>query len=219
MWASLVRFIKDYRYFFAVYAIFLLAGGYLLLAYTKPNRFFIINNFYSTRADTFFKWFTYLGDGLVFTVLILALALYNYRQAVMGAVVFLLSSLLAQLLKHVVFSNAMRPVGYFDTATQEKIHFVTGVTRHAYHSFPSGHTTTAFALALFVAWVFKWQKLSGLLAILAVLVGYSRVYLAVHFPADVYAGALLGVVSTALLLVGLAPVVDKKITQKGLLNT
>jgi len=61
---------------------------------------------------------------------------------------------------------------------------------YAHASFPSGHATTAFALAaLLVLWYPRWA--AGFLA-LAGLVGLSRVVLGAHFPSDVLAGAALG---------------------------
>jgi undecaprenyl-diphosphatase len=61
---------------------------------------------------------------------------------------------------------------------------------YAVGSFPSGHATTAFALATLLAlWYPRWAI--GFLG-LAVGVGFTRVLLGVHFPSDVLAGAALG---------------------------
>ena len=57
-------------------------------------------------------------------------------------------------------------------------------------AFPSGHATTAFALATLLSlWYPRWT--GGFLA-LAALVGWSRVVLGSHFPSDVLGGAILG---------------------------
>ena len=65
------------------------------------------------------------------------------------------------------------------------------VTRPHTHSFPSGHATTSFACATVLA--FLLPRLSVPLLVLAAAVAWSRVYVGVHFPLDVVAGAALGV--------------------------
>jgi membrane-associated phospholipid phosphatase len=67
-------------------------------------------------------------------------------------------------------------------------HALIGVPHDA--SFPSGHASTSFACAtVLVAFA---PRLAPLWAILACAVAYSRVYVGVHYPADVLAGAALG---------------------------
>ncbi len=57
-------------------------------------------------------------------------------------------------------------------------------------SFPAGHAATAFAGATLLSYVAP-KAMPGFLA-LAVLIAYSRVYVGVHYPGDVIAGAIVG---------------------------
>ena len=66
------------------------------------------------------------------------------------------------------------------------------------HSFPSGHTATSFAAALVLARAVP--RRAWLFYVLAAAIGFSRIYVGVHYPLDVLGGALVGLlVATALL--------------------
>lgn len=60
------------------------------------------------------------------------------------------------------------------------------------NSFPSGHTSAAFAFAAAMCFHLdaKWAKFLAVAA--AAFMGWSRLYVAVHFPSDVLAGAIIG---------------------------
>lgn len=59
------------------------------------------------------------------------------------------------------------------------------------YSFPSGHTTAAFSLAAVLSINFPGMMMIFMSA--ALLVGLSRIYLAVHFPTDVFIGMIIGI--------------------------
>jgi undecaprenyl-diphosphatase len=58
------------------------------------------------------------------------------------------------------------------------------------HSFPSGHTTAIFAWL--VPYMAAFPALSAVLLPLGCIVGFSRMYLGLHYPSDVVAGAVIG---------------------------
>jgi undecaprenyl-diphosphatase len=69
-------------------------------------------------------------------------------------------------------------------------HVHTLVTRPHSHSFPSGHATTSFACATVLA--LAVPRLRVPLLLLAAAIAWSRVYVGVHYPLDMLAGAVLG---------------------------
>ncbi len=69
---------------------------------------------------------------------------------------------------------------------------ITKYTKAGSKSFPSGHTSMAFATATSISLMYpKWYIIAPSF-LWASSIGYSRMYLGVHYPSDVLAGALLG---------------------------
>lgn len=86
------------------------------------------------------------------------------------------------------------PKAWFE-ALGEKVYEVPGLDVHMKGSFPSGHTASVFALAIFLIIVLPYRWYSWLILLFACIVGYSRIYLSQHFPVDVWAGAMIGTFS------------------------
>ena len=140
------------------------------------------------------KYWTWLGSGL-FVVITGILFLFNrIRDGIFILSGFLLSSLVVQILKHVFFPGILRPKLYFsELGISPRI--LDGISLHSHYSFPSGHSTSGFFL--FFVLIMLYQKPGGriIFFILAIGVGFSRIYLWQHFPADVLAGSLIGVLT------------------------
>lgn len=147
-------------------------------------------------ANALFHHMTWAGSFFVLgplSLLVSYLLAKQHRQAQAWQFLcsFMLAALLARILKYLI--GRERPdlsPALVDTFTS--------------YSFPSSHATqiSAFCLALFLlvrAARRTWRVLLGTaLLLLASIVMLSRLYLQVHYPSDVLAGGLLGVLSVAL---------------------
>jgi len=183
---------------FVLATIIAIGTGVFILILGKNGSFQFINSNHDPIADQFFKYFTHYGDGVMWVPL--GIYCFFYRRKYFIAVVagIVISTLIAQVLKRVVYPDELRPISYLSEIFP--IHIIDGVTMRKAHSFPSGHTTTAFAMALIIAYIINRKFWSILLPLLALLAGYSRVYLAQHFPTDIFAGMCIGMVSSILSL-------------------
>ena len=194
----LVRLIRKNRLFFLGYAIALSVVGALQIIYTQEQLMQWVNVRNGPLADALFPYITYMGDGAFFVLICLVLLIYDRRIGVMALASFALSSLTSLFLKTVIFPDSPRPLLYFEHSTFE-YHIIKGLDVYSYNSFPSGHTTTAFALFSLLSFL-DTQKNRGLLWFaLAILTGYSRVYLFQHFVKDAFAGSLVGTFSSIII--------------------
>ncbi len=62
------------------------------------------------------------------------------------------------------------------------------------YSFPSSHATNHFAIAVFLIGVFykRWKPIAPFAVFWAVVIGFAQIYVGVHYPIDIIAGAMLG---------------------------
>jgi membrane-associated phospholipid phosphatase len=107
----------------------------------------------------------------------------------------LLGLIVTQILKNGPFADCVRPVEYFkDTA---HLHLVPGVEMLLYNSFPSGHATVAFATGFCLAVTVNRPSVKVALFLCSLTLAFSRVYLSQHFLGDIYAGACIGLLLAA----------------------
>ncbi|MBY0425832.1 MAG: phosphatase PAP2 family protein [Cytophagales bacterium] len=153
------------------------------------------NERYTTIGNFLFKYLTHFGDGLFSIAVCIVFLFIRYYWSWIIFLSYGISSLTTQFLKKVVFSDMPRPKAYF--GSDVPLNFVEGVEIYSYNSFPSGHTTSAFALACILSLLFPKKWATTLWVTLAILAALSRMYLAQHFVEDTLSGCLIGTITAA----------------------
>lgn len=132
---------------------------------------------------------TYLGDIIVLLLIIVVLFFTGKRKVALIAILgLIITSIIVSLIKPTV--GELRPFLVLQ-------HVNLLVYESGKYSFPSGHTSLAFTIAtiLGLSYKFKNIKLIYIALVIAAIVGFSRVYVGVHYPGDILGGMIIGVLS------------------------
>ena len=146
---------------------------------------FIRENFSNPFMDKLMVGITTLGDSGFIWIVIGILFLLNNKYRKIG-IVLLVGLLLTTILGEGIIKNIVqRPRAFI---TYPDINII--INPPTSYSFPSGHTASSFVSAFIIAY---YNKKFGIVTfILATLIGFSRLYLFVHYPSDILVGILLG---------------------------
>lgn len=184
---------KKFRYVLAGICFIIFLGiMYSVLKYDSLSidtsvYYFISNNIMTNGLHPYVKVITELG-GVVFTVVLTLLIIIfskKYRWFIAGNVV--VTTLVNQIVKHIV--RRPRPS-------------VLRLVEESGYSFPSGHSMVSVALYGIIVYTIyknvknkyvKWISIV-LLSLLVLLIGFSRIYVGVHYFTDVVGGFTLGLV-------------------------
>lgn len=153
----------------------------------------INNNMHGYVMDKMMVFITHLGSGGFIWITIAVLLMINKKYRNIGFMVLgalLLNTILCEgILKHLV--QRMRPSTYIPAANLL-------IPKPSSYSFPSGHAASSFAAAGVLAKYFKGYAF--VFFGLASLIAFSRLYLNVHYPTDVLAGIILGLICSKIII-------------------
>ena len=208
-------FLKQNSVFIVLSLILLGVLGLALLNIPKADLHLLLCDRHTPARDIFYRYYTHVAEWFPYIVCVALLLFGRVGDGVFASSAMILSALTTQLFKHIV--NAPRPLSWFAANMPDvQLPLVEGVRMNYWFSFPSGHTTSFFALA-FVVSILATKSLTAkrsnsetvcqcnglsasavqlLLFVAATLGGYSRIYLCQHFAADVCAGILVGTLIT-----------------------
>lgn len=157
---------------------------------------FIQENIRNAFLDPIMVGLSYIGEYGVFWILLAIVLLFSRKTRAAG-VCALAAMALGFLCGDMIIKNIVARPRPFLLNPQANMN-IPGPTSY---SFPSGHSTSAFAAITALFGMLKekrWIAYSGL--VLAILIVFSRMYNYVHYPSDILGGIALGVI-TGLIMV------------------
>lgn len=201
--AAVLRFLR-YNWLFVGGTLLLVVINIgLIVSSSQGDALVAINKLRTDNWDVFFKIGTHFAEPVAYLGVIIIVTAFSYRHGIFTVVAGAIAGIFSGILK-AVFAQA-RPMRWFFDNYEEIWHSLNLFEENwrswdPDSSFPSGHATSAFALYGFLAFTSRKRKFSVSLLcfFLAVMVGFSRMYLLYHFLRDVTAGAFLGTVIGAL---------------------
>ena len=145
--------------------------------------------------DAVMPLITALGDHGIFPISVAVILLIIAKTRRIGlsmAFSFIYGGVIGNLfLKNLIGRSRPYDASYAESIIEEGELLISGLSDF---SFPSGHTLIIFefAVVLLICLKGKYKPISIIAVITAFLVAFSRLYLYVHFPSDVFAGMILG---------------------------
>ena len=211
-------FFKENAIFIGLSLILVAVLGLALLYIPQGELHLLLCDRHTPARDIFYRYYTHVAEWFPYVVCVGLLLFSSIGNGVFASSAMILSALSTQVLKHII--NAPRPVTWFEMFMPEtQLPLVEGVKMNHWFSFPSGHTTSFFALAFVACILFtshpRIPRLASslvqiVLFALATLGGYSRIYLSQHFAKDVFAGILVGTLITIVCYAIFSRFEDKK---------
>ena len=154
---------------------------------------------WGTVMDPIMIFFTHLGDEGIFWIA-LSVVLLLFKKTRKLGIASLISIVCVSFMNSIVLKDLfgrLRPY-LIDSACWERVatdgwHYTMPFEnlKEKSFSFPSGHTATSFGAAFGIFYIDKKKGIVPL--ILAALIGFSRIYIHVHYPSDVIGGVITGI--------------------------
>ena len=207
--SPITSLLRNNSVFIGLSLVLLAVLGLALLYIPKADLHLLLCDRHTPARDIFYRYYTHVAEWFPYVVCVALLLFGRIGDGAFASAAMLLSALSTQIFKHIV--NAPRPLSWFDMNLSDvQLPLVEGVQMNYWFSFPSGHTTSFFALAFVVCILLtrisrnsRYHRTTSVLAQLLLLIaaalgGYSRIYLSQHFAMDIFGGTVVGIGITLL---------------------
>ncbi len=176
------------------------------------NLFFFLNSRHFDWLDQFMFWFSSDWFWLPLYAFFIYLLIKRYQRKSWLPIAFIFAGvIMSDQISGVIKKSVQRPRPTHDQTLLREIHTVNSYEGGQY-GFVSSHAANTFCIAtMLISFLYFRTFASALIILWALLVSYSRIYLGVHFPADILGGALLGII------VAISLIIIKKRVEKRLI--
>lgn len=186
------------KIFLGLSILFWISATVLLQFYSGNEIYKFVNQHNCELGDTIFPIITRFGEIIIIgPALLLAFFLRKKENRTLAYFVTILLCNAVPVLINTTLKNlytAPRPMKLFEKA--DWFHYVQGQPYQYHLSFPSGHTCGVFAMMTFLCSIlpnkYKWWSIPFFFV--ALMTGFSRIYLSQHFFQDVFAGSMIGTI-------------------------
>ena len=202
--SQITTLLRSNSIFLSLSLVLIVALGLALLYVPKGDLHLLLCDRHTPARDIFYRYYTQVAEWFPYALCAAILLFGRLGDGLFASACQAFSALTTQVIKHILV--APRPLTWFaEHRPDVQLPLTDGVTMNYWLSFPSGHTTSFFALALAVCILLtRSHRIPSLPRILvqfllffaAALGGYSRIYLSQHFTADVFGGMIVGCLIT-----------------------
>ncbi len=147
---------------------------------------FIDKNLHTRIGDIFFANITKIGNGGIIWIILALMLIFYTKERKVG-----FAAILSLLLVLIICLMIMKPLVARERPFENFSNYFLLIKKPTDYSFPSGHAASSFALiSVLYFYKHRWFKYT---LVLALILSFSRLYLFVHYPSDVFWGAVFGI--------------------------
>jgi len=180
------------------FSMVILMALLLIIQFMDLNQSLFIKLNHAAQFIPIIWWgyITNLGDGMIAGCILAVVFRRDPRIALIGIMAVLASGIIVQILKS--YFSIPRPAGILNL---DEFYLFGDILK--FRGFPSGHSSTAFALLGTFFYTQDHNRKKWIYFSAALLIAFSRVAIGIHWPADIIAGAMIGMATIYLISIKL----------------